>query len=70
MDHQNAIPGFGKPLKTPQYYTQIRAYIDTLRPKATLRTIADSLNRAGFRTPTDLPFSRQTVSNFMRNTSI
>lgn len=67
MSTQNAKPAFGKPKKTPEYYTQVRIYINALRDTMTLDAIASLLNQAGFKTPTDKPFSKQTVANIMRN---
>ena len=70
MSEHNAKPAFGKPKKQPQYYTQIQIFINSLRDTMTLDAIATLLNHAGYRTPTDKPFSKQTVANFMRNTGI
>lgn len=67
---QDARPSFSGKKKTDSYYMTIEAYIRSLQPTRTLRQIADSLNQAGFRSPTDKPFSRQTVANFMRSKKI
>jgi len=67
MSTQNARPAFGKPKKTPEYYAQVRTYVNALRNTMTLDAIASLLNQAGFKTPTDKPFSKQTVANIMRN---
>jgi len=70
MGNQDAIPAFGKPLKTPDYYVQVRAYLESLRGTTTLRTMALMLNTAGYRSPAGKPFCRQTVANFLRRTSL
>lgn len=70
MGNQDAIPAFGKPLKTPDYYVQVRAYLESLRGTTTLRTMALMLNQAGYRSPAGKPFCRQTVANFLRRTSL
>jgi len=70
MGNQNLAPSFGGPLKTPDYYTTIRAYIQSLRTTTPQRQIAGMLNSAGYRSPTGKPFNRATVSNFLRKRSI
>jgi len=70
MHATNARPGFGTKLKQPDYYVQTRAFIESLRPTTTLRGIATLLNKHGYRTPKDLPFDRQGVANFIRNTAV
>ena len=70
MLNQNARPKFGAKKKTETYYSTVQAYIRSLQPTKTLRQIAEMLNQAGYRSPTDKPFSRQTVANFMRSRSI
>jgi len=66
MAHQNAIPAFGKPLKSPEYYATCDGIINTLRPYSTLRTVAAHLNSLGLRTPGDLEWHRLHVSNYIR----
>lgn len=70
MSTQNAKPAFGKPKKQPDYYVQVRVFINSLRDKMTLDAIATLLNRAGYRSPTDKPWDKQKVANIMRNTAI
>lgn len=70
MSTLNAKPAFAAPKKLPIYYTTVRSFINSLRPTTTLRAIAVMLNQAGYRSPTDKPWSKQTVANIMRNTSI
>jgi len=67
---QNAKPGFGTPLKTPDYYRYVRGFIESLRSTVTHRQIAVLLNQAGYRSPTNKPFVRQTVANFLRRTAV
>ncbi|CAN7418468.1 hypothetical protein [Massilia sp. LjRoot122] len=66
MAHQHAIPAFGKPLKTAEYYQMIDGIVNTLRPFSTLRTVANHLNSLGLRTPGDLEWHRLHVSNYIR----
>jgi hypothetical protein len=70
MLNQNATPGFGQKLKTPDFYIQVRAYIESLRNTTTHRQIASLLNQAGYRSAAGKPFCRQTVANFLRRTSL
>lgn len=65
-----AIPGFGAKLRTPEYYEQIDAIISNLRPMATQRTIALHLDRAGFQTPKGHPWTRQMVATYLRKRDI
>lgn len=64
-----ARPAFGAAKRTPDYYAQIRAYIETLRTTATMREIAANMNRMGWTSPAGKPWVRQTVMNFMRKKS-
>jgi hypothetical protein len=61
-----AIPRFSGKLNVPAYYTSVLHVINTLRPMATLRTVANALNSAGFTTPSGLPFTRDRVQAFLR----
>jgi len=61
-----AIPRFSGKLNVPAYYTAVLQVINTLRPLATLRTVATALNSAGFTTPSGLPFTRDRVQAFLR----
>ena len=70
MHATNARPAFGGKLKLPDYYVRTRAFIESLRPTTTLRGIAGLLNKNGYRTPKDLPWDRQGVANFIRNSSV
>lgn len=63
----HAIPGFGTPKRTPEYYAQVSAIIAVLRPYSTLRTISNHLNAQGFRAPSGMEFNKQAVANFMRS---
>jgi hypothetical protein len=66
MANLNAIPVFGKPLKSPEYYERTDALINALRPYSTLRQVAEHLNSAGYRTPSDLEWHRMHVANYVR----
>lgn len=66
---QYARPAFSAPKRTPDYYIQCRAFIESLRSTTTMREIASLLNRAGYTTPTGLQFSKQTVLNMLRKKS-
>lgn len=70
MLNQPARPGFGKPLMTPDYYVQIRAFVESLRPTKTYNQMASMLNSTGYRSPAGKPWVKQTVANFIRRTSI
>lgn len=70
MAHPDAKPTFGGKLKQPAYYSEVRAFIESLRDTKTQRHIALMLNSAGYRTPTGRPFDRQGVANFLRNTAV
>jgi hypothetical protein len=67
---QKARPAFASPLRTPDYYVQTRAYIESLRATTTMRDIASMVNRMGWTSPAGKPWVRQTVMNFMRSRSI
>lgn len=61
-----AIPRFGGKRNLPAYYSSVLQVINTLRPMATLRSVATALNAAGFVTPSGLPFTRDRVQAFLR----
>lgn len=67
MSVHNAPPSFGGKKKTAAYYATVRTFIHTLRSTMTLAAIAVQLNRAGYQTPMDLPWCKQSVANVMRN---
>jgi len=66
MSH-NAPSAFGKPKKTETYYQQVRTFVHALRSTMTYAAIAVQLNRAGYTSPMNLPFCKQSVQNIMRN---
>jgi hypothetical protein len=70
MAVQNASPTFGGKLKTNDYYTQVREIIAVLRGRSTLRTIAAHLNSQGFRTPTDLIWTRDRLATFLKQNKL
>lgn len=61
-------PGFGTPLQTPQYYSNVSDIVSILRPYSSLRVIANHLTAQGFFTPTGKTFTKQHVANFIRST--
>jgi len=71
VSNQYAIsPSFGGKLQSAEYYVGVNAIIATLRKMATIRTIADHLNRAGFVTPTGLSWTKDRLANYLRSTSV
>jgi hypothetical protein len=62
-----AVPGFGSPKQTPEYYETISAQISILRPYSTLRTISGHLNSQHFRAPSGMKWNKQAVANFIRS---
>lgn len=67
MNSFKAPPAFAGRQNTPDYYKKIGAIISVLRGKSTLRTIADHLNGAGFKTPSDMEWTRTRVADYIRN---
>lgn len=63
-------PQFGGRRKGSYYYERINAIITPLRQVATLRLIAEQLNAKGYRTPTEQPWNRQRLANYLRSASI
>lgn len=71
MTNQFAIsPSFGGKLQSPEFYASVNSIIATLRKRATIRTIANHLNRAGFSTPTGLSWTKSRLANYLRSTAI
>ena len=70
MTIQYAIqPSFGGKLQSPQFYLSVNSIIATLRKVATLRTIADALNQAGFVTPAGLSWTKGRLANYLGSTA-
>lgn len=65
-----AIPRFGGKVNVPAYYSAVSQIVNTLRPQATLRTIATALNSAGLTTPTGKFWTRDRVTAFLRFSAI
>lgn len=61
---------FGARRKSPRYYDDVVAIVRTLRPTATLNTIAQHLNSLAIKTPMDRSWTKESVSNFARNHNI
>jgi hypothetical protein len=58
---------FGAPRKSEKYYADCRTVISTLRPTASLNTIAQHMNSLGMKTPMNRDWTKESVSNFARN---
>jgi hypothetical protein len=67
MRIQNAIPAFGKPLRTPDFYATLDGIISVLRPYSTLRTVSNHLNSQGLQTPAGLEWNRERVAQYVRH---
>lgn len=70
MSLYDARPAFSAPRKSPAYYADVSAIIRTLRPMASLKTMAHHLNSAGLKTPSGNDWTRDSVSNFARAHSL
>jgi hypothetical protein len=64
-----AAPAFGGKHNTPAYYATLDSIIAVLRPASSLRLIANHLNAHGFKTPTNLDWSRDRAANYIRHKS-
>ena len=62
-------PVFGGKLRDSGYYAQVSQIIQILRDKASLRLIADHLNRNQLTTPSGLSWSRARVSEYIKSTA-
>lgn len=60
---------FGGKLKSPNFYLACNVVIATLRPYASLRTVANHLNKAGFPTPSGLTWNRDRLANYIRSSA-
>ncbi len=67
MRVNNAIPGFGKQLRTPDFYAIVDSIIAVLRPHSTLRTIAMHLNSQKLPTASGMEWNRERVSQYIRH---
>lgn len=65
-----APPAFSGKARPPIYYAHLNRTIATLRGVASQRTIAECLNQQGLTTPKGLPWDRQRLANYLRNTSL
>ena len=66
MSVTTARPAFGGRLHQPEFYANVSAIVAFLRPTETLRTIANHLNTAGFKTPSGLDWTRERVAVYIR----
>lgn len=70
MQDQFAIqPSFGGKLQSPEFYSSVNSIIATLRNVATLRTISDALNQAGFSTPSGMIWNKGRLANYLGSTA-
>lgn len=67
MHAKKAVPGFGKQLRTPEFYAQTDEIIRALRPMSTLRRIAEHLNNLSIPTASGLTWNRERVSQYVRH---
>jgi hypothetical protein len=67
MSSMHSIPSFGRPLRSSDYYELVDGLISTLRPHSTLRAVANHLQAAGLRTPSNLDWTRMRVAQYVRN---
>jgi hypothetical protein len=69
LTYKSKAPIFGGKLRDSAYYELISRTIQVLRDKASLRIIADHLNRNQLTTPSGLPWSRARVSEYIKSTA-
>lgn len=62
-------PVFGGKLRDSSYYKLVSQTIQVLRDKASLRVIANHLNRNQLTTPSGLSWSRARVSEYIKSTA-
>jgi hypothetical protein len=67
MPSTHSIPQFGRPLRSPDYYELVDGLINALRPHSSLRAVANHLQAAGLRTPSNLNWTRMRVMQYIRN---
>lgn len=70
MSVHKASPAFAGRHNKPDYYISVNSIIGVLRGKSTLRTIAAHLNGCELLTPSDLPWTRTRVADYIRNNSL
>lgn len=63
-------PCFGGKLRIESYYDTIKQAIRALRHTVTNREIARRLNAREWTTPSGLPWTRQRVATFIKNSNI
>jgi len=70
MDSTIATPAFHGKLRTPEFYANITRIIRAGGRITRLRTHAERLNALGLTTPSGLPWTKERVRNFIRNTNL
>jgi hypothetical protein len=69
MPSLTAVPSFGGRTRVQAFYEATNRVINTLRPLATLRTIAAALNQANFATPTGKAWTRERLATYLRSSA-
>jgi hypothetical protein len=59
-------PAFGAKLKVDDYYTAVNQTIRNFRETHTLRQISEALTAAGWRTPKNLPWTRERLATYLQ----
>lgn len=62
-------PIFGGKLRDSRYYDAVSHIIRILRTQASLRLIAEHLNREGFTTPSRLNWTKGRVAEYIKSTA-
>lgn len=62
-------PAFASKLRTAEFYQMVNSSIATLRPVATLQTIARHLNEQGWTTPSGLEWNKGRLTNYLQSTA-
>lgn len=70
MTNYIAQPKFGAKRMVPEFYFAIDSVVNTLRPYATLRTIADALNKAELPTPSGLLWNKDRLAAYLRPSAV
>jgi len=70
MDATIALPAFHAKLRTPEFYATITSIIRAGGRITRLRAHAERLNALGLTTPSGLPWNKERVRNYIRNTNL
>lgn len=58
---------FGGKHQSNGYYDDVLSIVRTLQPVSTLKSLAEALNQANFKTPTGLPWTRIRLASFLKS---